>query len=130
MTIPTNLVALKRGTWLKDKSEIIYDGPVIESITKVDFKRIPDTGSKNNVYKFIFNRLKSIRKLQRRPVFIHKNCTGCLECIKICPQNAISMHRDKKNWVVLTDRKCIRCFCCSEVCQFNAIVIRRKLFGV
>jgi len=130
LSIPTNYLALSRGRWMKDAGEIIYDGPEKATIIKHDFKKIPDTGSRNIVYKFIFNRLKRIRRLQRRPVFIHKNCIGCRECIKICPQNAIVMHPDKKNWVVLTDRKCIRCFCCSEVCQSNAVEIRRKLLGV
>lgn len=130
MTVPTNMVAVRRGKWLRDISEIVYDGPEIETIVKKDFKKISDTGSKNTIYKFVFNRLKRIRRVQRRPVFIHQNCIGCKECIKICPQNAITMHCEKKNWVVLTDRKCIRCFCCSEVCQSNAVEIRRKLFGV
>lgn len=130
MIIPTNAVAVERGIWLKDPADINYDGPDIESITRKEFKRIPETGSKNSVIRFVYNRLKKIRKLQRRPVFIHNNCTGCMECIKICPQNAIVMHPLKKKYVVLTDRKCIRCYCCSEVCQNNAVEIRRKIFGV
>ncbi|HBE40400.1 MAG TPA: hypothetical protein DDW27_04215 [Bacteroidales bacterium] len=130
ISIPTNYLALKRGKWLKDPADIIYDGPEIESLIKKDFKKIPDTGSGNKAFRFVYNRLKRIRRLQRRPVFIHENCIGCRECIKICPQNAIVMHCEKKNHVVLTDRKCIRCFCCSEVCQSNAVEIRRKLFGV
>ncbi|MZP56908.1 MAG: 4Fe-4S dicluster domain-containing protein, partial [Bacteroidales bacterium] len=68
-------------------------------------------------------KLKSVRSLQVKPVFIHDKCIGCKECIKICSQNALAMHPVKKNWVVLTDKKCIRCFCCSEVCQSNAIQV-------
>lgn len=130
LMIPTNSVAISRGKWLKDAGEIVYDGPETLSLIKKDFKRISEGGSKNTVYRFLINRLKRIRRLQRRPVFIHENCIGCRECIKICPQNAIVMHCDKKNRVVLTDKKCIRCYCCSEVCQSNAVEIRRKLFGV
>jgi len=130
LIIPTNRVALNRGKWLRELNEIIYDGPELSSFIKKIFKKIPDTGSKNTIYKFVYNRLKRIRRLQRRPVFIHRNCTGCRECIKICPQNAIKMHREKKNHIVLTDSKCIRCFCCSEVCQSNAVEIKRRLFGV
>ncbi|MCU0473155.1 MAG: DUF362 domain-containing protein [Bacteroidales bacterium] len=76
------------------------------------------------------SRIKFPRKFERRPVFNHRNCTGCLECIEICPEKAIIMHHDKPNYVLLTDNKCSRCFCCSEVCQSNAIDIRRKSFGV
>ncbi len=129
MDIPTTSDAISRGLWLRDISEIIYDGPELKSITREDFKRIRVTGDKNISIKFLTNRLKFLRKLERRPVFIHMNCTGCRECTRICPAKAITMHSELKNHVVLTDRKCIRCFCCSEVCQYNAVEIRRKLFG-
>jgi uncharacterized protein (DUF362 family)/Pyruvate/2-oxoacid:ferredoxin oxidoreductase delta subunit len=126
--IPTTSIAIERRLWLNNIADIIYDGPELSTITRKEFKRIPVTGDRNISFKFISNRLKFLRKLQRRPVFIHKNCTGSLDCIKICPANAITMHQVKKNHVVLTDSKCIRCFCCSEVCQSNAVVIRRKFF--
>lgn len=130
MDVPTSSDALARGRWLKSPGEIIYDGPELKSLIKHDFKRIPVTRDRNISFKFVSNRLKFLRKLERRPVFNHKNCTGCNECIKICPVNAITMHDTKKNWVLLTDSKCIRCFCCSEVCQYHAVEIRRKPFGV
>ncbi|OFY62702.1 MAG: hypothetical protein A2V64_06560 [Bacteroidetes bacterium RBG_13_43_22] len=129
MDIPTTSTAILRGIWLKDKGDIIYDGPDLKSVIKEDFKRIPLTKDRNVSFKFISNRLKFLRKIERRPVFIHSDCTGCRECIKICPVNAISMHPEKENHVVLTDSKCIRCFCCSEVCQYKAVTIRRKFFG-
>lgn len=130
MDIPTTAIALERGQWLRNTSEIIYDGPELKSITLNNFSRISVTGNTNITLKFLKNRLKFLRKFERRPVFNHKNCTGCLECIRICPENAIVMHPGKTNFVVLTDNKCIRCFCCSEVCQSDAVNIRRKFFGV
>jgi uncharacterized protein (DUF362 family)/Pyruvate/2-oxoacid:ferredoxin oxidoreductase delta subunit len=130
MDIPTTSVAITRKLWLKDTGDIIYDGPELSTIIKKDFKRLPVSGNTNISLKFLKNRLKFLKKTERRPVFIHGNCTGCTECIKICPVNAIAMHTEKKNYVVLTDRKCIRCFCCSEVCQYHAVEIRRKYFGV
>ena len=129
MVIPTTSDAISRRLWLKDKSEINYDGPDLKSVTKEDFKRIPLARDRNISFKFISNRLKFLRKLERRPVFISSSCTGCDECIKICQVNAINMHPEKKNYVVLTDSKCIRCFCCAEVCQYKAVAIRRKFFG-
>lgn len=128
--IPTNRIALARGIWLHSPGEIIYDGPALNTLIKKDFKRIPITLDSNISLKFLKNRLQFLRKLDRRPVFIHHKCTGCRECIKICPQNAIEMHPEKKNYVVLTDRKCIRCYCCSEVCKYSAIRIMVKPFGV
>jgi uncharacterized protein (DUF362 family)/Pyruvate/2-oxoacid:ferredoxin oxidoreductase delta subunit len=129
MDIPTTGIALKRGRWLKDPDEIVFDGPELKTLIKKDFRKIPISGNENISIKFLKNRIRFLKKLERRPVFIHENCTGCLECIKICPANAIKMHQVKKNHVVLTDTKCIRCFCCSEVCQSNAVEIRRKIFG-
>lgn len=128
--IPTNRIALARGTWLKSPEQIIYNGPALNSLIRKDFKRIPVTSNTNISLKFLKNRLRFLKKFERRPVFIHKNCTGCNECIKICPQNAIKMHTEKKNHVLLTDSKCIRCFCCSEVCKFDAVTVRIKIFGV
>jgi uncharacterized protein (DUF362 family)/NAD-dependent dihydropyrimidine dehydrogenase PreA subunit len=130
MDIPTNSIALARRRWLKDQDDIIYDGPELKSVIKSDFRRLPISPNENIAVKFIRHRLSFIKKLEKRPVFNHDKCTGCQECVKICPVNAISMHAEKKNHVVLTDKKCIRCFCCAEVCRYNAIDIKRKVFGV
>lgn len=127
--IPTNAVALSRGSWMKRADEIVFDGPQLDSLILNDFKRIPFASGGNMVSRFLKDKIHILKKLDRRPVFIHKNCIGCLDCIKICPANAIAMHPEKKNFVVLTDTKCIRCFCCSEVCQSSAVEIRRKFFG-
>jgi uncharacterized protein (DUF362 family)/Pyruvate/2-oxoacid:ferredoxin oxidoreductase delta subunit len=130
LDIPTSSISVMRKLWLKDISEIIYDGPDLQTVIRSDFKRFPISGNENIVFKFLKARITFVKKLERRPVFIHENCTGCRECIKICPANAIVMHREKENRVVLTDKKCIRCYCCSEVCQYKAVEIRRKFFGV
>jgi uncharacterized protein (DUF362 family)/NAD-dependent dihydropyrimidine dehydrogenase PreA subunit len=129
MDIPTNAIAIARRHWLSDPDEIVYDGPELSSIIKKDFKRVPVTRNENIAFKFIKNRLYFLKKLERRPVFIHNNCTACLKCIKICPVNAITMHPERQKWVILDDKKCIRCFCCSEVCQDKAVDVRRKFFG-
>lgn len=127
--IPTNRMALNRGLWLKDLDDMIYDGPDIEQVKISDWIKIPAASDSNISLQFVMRRIKPLRKLERRPDFIHENCTGCLKCVKICPVNAIRPHNDKKNWIVLTDSKCIRCFCCAEVCSDNAVRIRRKVFG-
>jgi uncharacterized protein (DUF362 family)/Pyruvate/2-oxoacid:ferredoxin oxidoreductase delta subunit len=127
--IPTSKTAYFRKKWLSSEEDIIYDGPELSSLIMKDFKRIPVTGNRNIAMQFIMKRITPLRKLERRPVFIHQNCTGCLKCVKICPVNAIEMHPVKENYIVLTDSKCIRCFCCSEVCTDNAVEIKRKVFG-
>ncbi len=129
LDLPTTAIALARRHWLNNPEEIIYDGPDVSSLIINDFKRIPVSANENIAVKFIKHRLSFVKKFEKRPVFNHINCTGCQECIKICPVNAISIHHQKKNRVVLTDRKCIRCFCCAEVCRYNAVDVRRKVFG-
>jgi uncharacterized protein (DUF362 family) len=46
------------------------------------------------------------------------NCTGCGECVEICPTNAIKIISKKAS---IDYSKCIRCFCCHEVCTESAI---------
>jgi uncharacterized Fe-S center protein len=75
-------------------------------------------------------RIKFLKKLERRPVFVHENCTGCQKCVNICPVQAILPLPSNMTHIVLTDNICIRCFCCSEVCNDSAVEIRRKVFGV
>ena len=130
LIIPTSRIAFFRKKWLTSEEDIIYDGPELNSILVKDFKKIPVSSSTNISLQFIMKRFKPLRKLERRPDFIHENCTGCLKCVKICPVNAIALHPVKENYIVLTDSKCIRCFCCSEVCGDSAVEIRRKVFGI
>ncbi|PIU29557.1 MAG: NADH-quinone oxidoreductase subunit NuoF [Candidatus Hydromicrobium americanum] len=49
-----------------------------------------------------------------------EKCTGCLLCVKSCPQNAIS--GKKKEPQTIDQDKCIKCNMCYEVCKFNAIL--------
>ena len=130
MVIPTNRTAFFRKNWLQAEEDIIYDGPEISTIIKEDFTKIPVSDINNIALQFVMKRIKFLKKVERRPVFIHEKCTGCQKCVNICPVEAIHPLPYKKSYIVLTDRKCIRCFCCSEVCSDNAVEIRRKLFGV
>jgi NADH:ubiquinone oxidoreductase subunit F (NADH-binding) len=52
---------------------------------------------------------------------IAENCTGCLACLKVCPQEAISGELKKVH--VLEQSKCIKCGACYEACNFDAIKI-------
>lgn len=128
--IPTSKTALFRKKWLSSEDDIIYEGPELSSIIKHGFKKIPISANSNIALQFVMKRIKFLKKLERRPVFIHDNCTGCQKCVKICPVNAIESLSSDKTHILLTDKKCIRCFCCSEVCNDNAVEIRRKVFGV
>jgi uncharacterized protein (DUF362 family)/Pyruvate/2-oxoacid:ferredoxin oxidoreductase delta subunit len=130
LVVPTNRVALFRKTWLGSENDIIYDGPEINNIIKKSFIKVPISTTNNIAFKFLMKRIKFLKKLERRPVFIHENCTGCQKCVNICPVQAIIPLPSKKTHILLTDSKCIRCYCCAEVCTDNAVEIRRKVFGV
>jgi uncharacterized protein (DUF362 family)/Pyruvate/2-oxoacid:ferredoxin oxidoreductase delta subunit len=130
LVIPTNRTALFRRKWLKSEEEIIYDGPELKTIIKEGFLKVPISHTNNIAFKFVLHRISFLKKLERRPVFIHEKCTGCQKCVIICPVQAIKPLPTNKKHIVLTDSKCIRCFCCSEVCNDNAVEIKRKVFGI
>ncbi len=50
-----------------------------------------------------------------------EKCTGCLACIRVCPQGAISGELKKVH--VLDQTKCAKCGACLEACRFEAIYI-------
>ncbi|MFH0826585.1 MAG: DUF362 domain-containing protein [Candidatus Omnitrophota bacterium] len=52
------------------------------------------------------------------PVVYIRKCTGCGECEKACPVNAISLKNKK---AVIDGSKCIGCATCIAVCPFTAI---------
>jgi len=51
-----------------------------------------------------------------------EKCTGCMACIKPCPQGAITGELKKLH--TLDQSKCIKCGACYEACRFDAIVIK------
>jgi len=52
---------------------------------------------------------------------ISENCTGCMLCIKACPEGAITGEAKKQH--VIDSEKCIKCGACKSVCKFDAVVV-------
>lgn len=129
MDIPTTRIAAGRGRWLHSVADVDYCGPGLAEIVKQGFVKVGINRNVNIAVQFAVRRLRVLRKLEHRPVFISKKCISCGKCIAICPVKALRFHPEKKNRVLLNDSVCIRCFCCSEVCPESAIEIRRKIFG-
>ena len=50
---------------------------------------------------------------------INENCTGCMACVKACPEDAIS--GEKKQRHAIDCDNCIRCGACRSVCKFDAV---------
>lgn len=49
--------------------------------------------------------------------YISDNCTGCEQCIELCPVHAISMQESKAH---IDPEECIGCGECVAVCRFDA----------
>lgn len=50
---------------------------------------------------------------------INDNCTGCMVCIRSCPENAITGLKGKLH--VIDHDLCIKCGACKSVCKFDAV---------
>jgi ferredoxin len=50
---------------------------------------------------------------------VNDECTGCLVCIRACPEDAITGEKKKKH--LIDEDKCIRCGACLSVCKFDAV---------
>ncbi len=48
-------------------------------------------------------------------------CTGCRECIPVCPTKAISLVTGK---AVIAPEKCVDCGLCAKACSFGAPIER------
>ncbi len=52
------------------------------------------------------------------------NCTGCGDCVKVCPTKAIKVVNGK---AIIDTEKCINCLICLKACDYKAIAASREL---
>ena len=52
---------------------------------------------------------------------IDENCTGCMVCLRNCPEGAIQ--GEKKEVHIIDPAICTRCGMCMSVCKFDAILV-------
>jgi uncharacterized protein (DUF362 family)/Pyruvate/2-oxoacid:ferredoxin oxidoreductase delta subunit len=122
MSVPTIARTVERGIVDRDYDDIEILGQPIDRWMIKDFV-VPNIGS----IEFFTKMPKPIKAmidsaLRPKPVFIHKKCVGCGDCVEACPPRVIEL-KDHKPYVNLNG--CIRCFCCQELCPALAIEIKR-----
>jgi Pyruvate/2-oxoacid:ferredoxin oxidoreductase delta subunit len=62
--------------------------------------------------------------LKFKPAIDKNKCTGCLECLKICPNGAMKPMARKAE---IDYSRCLVCMCCQEVCRQAAIDLDKGL---
>ncbi len=112
----TNRVALEQGLGrdeIEVKGERLEEARVrhfrLPSLTRVDW-HIPE---------FLKKTFKNA--LNAKPVIDEKICKLCLQCMELCPPEALK--RNQKD-LLFDYGKCIRCFCCQEICPEGAITVQ------
>ena len=108
----------KRQGCFKEEDIEVVSGGIDFAID--DFK-FPKGISLNNIPRFIVNTIGPFIKIY--PQVFKEECTGCGDCSKICPVEAISIKSKKSN---IDYSKCIQRMCCFEVCRFKATKVKES----
>jgi len=116
--------AARRGLGIADLGSIKMFGDKPEDLNTPAFLLPSSTSLQRKVPKPIINLVKLFIKY--RPYPVRENCTRCTACIKICPNNCISMGQ---KGIIFDYRECISCFCCQETCPAKAIKVKKSLFA-
>jgi len=116
--LPVLVLAAAQGLGSFAREDILIDG---------DFKRLhdfvlppmPEGGyAVPGMQRFID------KSVAVNPVVNSELCTGCGECVGICPGGALSM-KDTLPRVELG--KCIKCYCCQELCPQKSIQLKAEV---
>lgn len=52
----------------------------------------------------------------------HEKCTGCGECVDICPVEVYELQDEKS--IPVNAEECVGCESCIEVCEQEAITVK------
>lgn len=105
--VPTLKQAKLRGLW---PSEIHYSLSSPKNVKYNGFI-LPSTAGY----------LLTGKKRPKRSPVPNKRCTGCGDCERICPRNAVNIINELS---IIDYSLCIQCYCCHEVCPENAIDLK------
>jgi ferredoxin-type protein NapH len=58
----------------------------------------------------------------------HENCTDCMDCKVVCPENQV-LHMINKSSISVTDGECTNCGRCIDVCNDDALKFSIRSFS-
>jgi uncharacterized protein (DUF362 family)/Pyruvate/2-oxoacid:ferredoxin oxidoreductase delta subunit len=122
----TTYHAHERGLGIGDIKYIQILGERLEDFRISNFKHSAFALGlfRNSLPSFLYAYFQEHLKLI--PEVLRKKCTTCLECIDICPKEAIDLYKDIA-WI--NESKCINCMCCHEVCRYQSINLKQSKVG-
>lgn len=129
MTVPTIRLASEQGLGIATGIEVLGLQP---DEVRIDDFLVPQGGDLvSRMPKPIYRALRN--QIVVSPTFIRAKCTGCRQCIEMCPMNSITSEDGPSLPSRITNHgsrlkinysQCIRCYCCHEVCPQEAIYLR------
>ena len=129
MTIPTIRLASEQGLGIATGIEVVGLQP---DEVRIDDFLVPEGGDMvSRIPKPIYRALRN--QIVISPTVIRTKCTGCRECVEMCPMSVITVENDPSVPSRITNygsrlkidySRCIRCYCCHEVCPQEAILLR------
>jgi uncharacterized protein (DUF362 family)/NAD-dependent dihydropyrimidine dehydrogenase PreA subunit len=122
----TTAHAGESGIGVADLRRIDVVGEPIQDVAVKDFRasaaavRLFRSKIPSLLYAFFQSELVLI------PEVIPEICTGCQECIRICPCGAVRLVGTAAR---VDEQKCIHCLCCHEACPHEAIRLKQLPLG-
>ena len=120
--VPSIVACAKRGLGASDMAGIEIRGASLVAVKVKDF-RPPANSIACRLSPALVKRLGKM--IMVRPAVRACICSGCAECAKNCPVQAITMHAPTR-YPMVDQRKCILCLCCYELCPCDAMYPRKN----
>ena len=129
--MPMLKMTMERGDLKEDFSDVNVMGDALEGLIAKDFKG-PSTYAGPDITNYAdHNRLSGMgftlmKETALRPHIRKDKCNGCMNCMRICPVDAITATNKKPS---IEYKKCFKCYCCHEMCDSHSITLKRSIPG-